>query len=116
MDGKPKAGASGERIAAEYLILSGYRIVERNYRSRYLEVDLIAEKSGRLAFIEVKMRRSDSCGSALESMSRRKIRNLRAAARSFLSESPCRYSEYRFDLVAIDINRMRGVMVLNHLK
>jgi putative endonuclease len=116
MEGKPKTGASGERIAAEYLILSGYRIVERNYRSGHLELDLIAEKSGCLAFVEVKTRRSDSCGSAMDSVNGKKLRNLRAAARSFLCESARRYREYRFDLVAIDVDRAQGTMVLNHLK
>jgi putative endonuclease len=118
MGGKPACGASGERIAAEYMLLRGYRIVERNYRSGHFEVDLIAEKSGCLAFIEVKTRRSGSCGSAMDAVNERKLRNLRTGARLFLSKStgPLRYREYRFDLIAIDLDHGRDRMVLNHLK
>jgi putative endonuclease len=111
-------GAYGERIAALYLSLAGYRILETNYRSGHLEIDLVADKSDCLAFVEVKTRRSVSYGSAVESIDRRKLSRFRRAARGYLAERPQqrRYRTFRFDLVAIDLDPRRGTMMLKHLK
>jgi putative endonuclease len=118
VNGKIDVGESGERIAGEYLRLSGYRILETNYRSGHLEIDLIAERNGCLVFVEVKTRRDDSFGGALEAVGRSKLRNLRMAARIYLSGAPgkARYTEYRIDLVAIDFDPEGEGMVLRHLK
>jgi len=116
--GKCDIGASGERIAGEYLKLSGYRVLETNYRSGHLEIDLIAERNSCLVFVEVKTRRSDSFGDALGSVSHSKLRHIRKAARMYLSSVPRRigYSEYRFDLIAIDLDRKGDGLVLRHVK
>ncbi|MCK4350571.1 MAG: YraN family protein [Candidatus Krumholzibacteria bacterium] len=118
MVGTVKSGTYGERIAALYLSLAGYRILETNYRSGHLEIDLIADKSDCLTFIEVKTRRSVSYGSAVESIDRRKLSRLRRAARGYLAENPPQrgYNSYRFDLVAIDLDLKNGTMLLRHLK
>lgn len=118
MRGKCDVGASGERIAGEYLRLSGYRVLETNYRAGHLEIDLIAERHGCLVFVEVKTRRSDSFGGALDSVLASKLQRLRRAARIYLSGSARRigYAEYRFDLVAIDLDRGGRGLVLRHLK
>ena len=118
MAGSVRKGACGERIAALYLSLAGYRILETNYRTGHLEIDLVAEISDCLAFIEVKMRGSVSFGTAIESIDRRKLARLRRAARGYMSERPLRrrYSTYRFDVVAIDLDPELGMMQLKHLK
>jgi putative endonuclease len=118
VSGKCDVGASGERIAGEYLKLVGYKILETNLRLGHLEIDLIAEKNGCLVFVEVKTRRSDSFGDALESVSHSKLVNMRRAARMYISGAPrrVRYAEYRFDLVAIDLDRGEAGLVLRHLK
>jgi putative endonuclease len=116
--GKCDIGASGERIAGEYLKMSGYRILENNYRSGHLEIDLIAERNGCLVFVEVKTRRNDSFGGALESVSNSKMRNIRTAARMYLSNMRQRfgYNEIRFDLVAIDLDPREDGLALRHVK
>lgn len=113
-----RKGACGEQIAALYLGLAGYRIIEANYRSGHLEIDLIADKSDCLAFIEVKTRIGASHGSAAESVDSRKLSRFRRAARGYLAERPKGrgYSAYRFDLVAIDLDPSKGEMTLRHLK
>ncbi len=118
MAGKCDTGASGERIAGEYLKLSGYRILETNYRSGHLEIDLIAERDDCLVFIEVKTRRDRSFGGALESVSNAKLRNIRRAARIYLANMRRRpgYAEYRFDLVAIDLDPREDGLILRHVK
>jgi putative endonuclease len=111
-------GALGERIAGDYLQLAGCRILERNFRRAHVEVDLIVEDGGCVAFVEVKMRRGASFGSALEAVGRDKMRHLRQAARLFLADPPVplRGRDLRFDLVALDLDTAGGTMTLTHLK
>jgi putative endonuclease len=116
--GTIETGRAGERIAAEYLTLRGYRIVRRNYRCGHLEVDLIAEREGCLAFVEVKTRRGAGFGEAVEAMGRRKIAYLRRAARTFLAAAVPwgGYREIRFDLIAVDVDFRRDTMLLRHIR
>ncbi|MFO7915146.1 MAG: YraN family protein [Candidatus Krumholzibacteriales bacterium] len=112
------AGRIGEEIAERYLLLAGYRIVERNYRAGRLEIDLVAERQDCLVFAEVKARRTGAFGSALENLLPAKIENIREAAVSYISEN-CRSGKperIRIDLLAIDIDAEKGQMILNHIK
>src|ERR1700733_12536502 len=71
-DPRRRLGALGEQLAAEHLERLGYRIVERNYRTRWGELDLIAHDGRLLAFVEVKTRRaSGGAGSPFEARNRR---------------------------------------------
>ncbi|MBD3178154.1 MAG: YraN family protein [Candidatus Latescibacteria bacterium] len=111
------AGGSGEEIAARYLLLSGYRILERNYRAGRLEIDIIAERDRCLVFAEVKMRRSSTFGSALESILPKKLDRIRDAALAYLSEKGFgTEEEIRIDLIAIDLESDKKRMILNHLQ
>jgi putative endonuclease len=94
-------GLFGEELAAGYLGRRGYRIVERNFRTRRGEIDLIARDGDTLVFVEVKSRRTDAFGGALSSVDRRKRNRLARLAREYLqrrgwADRPC-----RFDLVTI---------------
>jgi putative endonuclease len=108
----------GERIAADFLRLQGYTIIDRNYRYGHLEIDLIAARRGNLAFIEVKTRRSRRTGEAVEAVRRQKVANMRKAARGFLTRRcyPVPFDEMRFDLIAIDIDSALDTLVLRHIK
>lgn len=118
MDGRTVVGRLGERIAADYLQLVGCSILERNVRFGHMEVDLIARDGACVVFVEVKMRRSGAYGGAREAISRAKLKNLRLAARWYLSRVPfaAQAEEYRFDLVALDCNPVRNMMVVRHIK
>ena len=59
---KTELGARGEALAADYLEKNGYRILDRNYRCRMGEIDLVARKENTLAFVEVKLRKNTSYG------------------------------------------------------
>ncbi|MBN2184269.1 MAG: YraN family protein [Candidatus Krumholzibacteriota bacterium] len=111
-------GASGERIAGEYLKLVGYRLLDRNYRTGHLEIDIVASDRGCLVFVEVKTRKSDRFGDAFDAVKRDKISNIRKAAYSYLSNKRDNviFNEIRIDLIAIDISACRGEMLLRHLK
>ena len=60
MNDKQQKGKDGEDLAAVFLQQAGYEIVERNYRYKRSEIDLIVRKAGWLVFVEVKMRSSDA--------------------------------------------------------
>lgn len=93
-------GNKGEELAAYYLQQKGYSIIERNWRYKYLEVDIIASKGNRLHFIEIKTRTSDKYGKPEESISTKKMANLKNAAEEYQYLHP-EWRYVQFDVVAI---------------
>ena len=95
-------GRKSERLAAEYLKLKGYRIIETNYRSPVGEIDIIAREKGTLVFVEVKARRSSRFGSPKGAVTPAKQRKISMAALDYLKRSGQSDARARFDVVAID--------------
>ena len=79
-------GKKGEDIAAARLRKEGYRIIERNYRCIYGEIDIIAMHSGDIVFVEVKSRKSDEFGSPEEAVGITKQRKISKVALNYLQE------------------------------
>jgi putative endonuclease len=94
------SGAWGEALAAEYLRKRKYTIVAAGYRSRFGEIDLIAEDKHYLVFVEVKMRKSADFAQAREYVDRRKQDKIRVTASMYLSQHPTKLQP-RFDVVEI---------------
>jgi len=93
---------AGEDIAARFLAAKGWRIVGRNVRcGRTGEIDIVAERGGMLAFVEVKTRSSSRFGTPGESVTRRKQARLRSLARLYLMRTKPRASAIRFDVVEV---------------
>ena len=95
-----RLGLAGERKARAYLRLHGWKILNKNYKNPYGEVDIIAEKGGVVAFIEVKTRLSDNYGAPSEAVDkRRQTRYIMGAKYYFLNrEIDC---TVRFDIIEI---------------
>jgi len=95
------AGAQAEALAAEFLAAHGLAIVERNFRRRCGEIDLIARDGDTLVFVEVRYRKSQAFGGAAASITARKRSRIAAAAGLYLARlshtPPC-----RFDAVLLD--------------
>ena len=91
-------GQIGENAAADVLRAKGYRVLRQNYRCRYGEIDIIAEREGDLSFVEVKTRQDFRYGRPCEAVTEEKRRHLRKAAGCYLDEMkqkgyvPRRYS------------------------
>lgn len=100
METKAKLGPWGEALAAAFLRRRGYHIVATNYRSRYGEIDIIAENAEYLVFAEVKLRRTAHFGAAREFVDLRKQERLRATASMFLEEHETALQP-RFDVIEI---------------
>ena len=96
-----KIGDRGEEIALQYLLHQGYSLVERNYRTRYGELDLILRHDDTLVFVEVKLRRGKNFGEPLEAVTERKQATIRAIAEQYLAEEEPEFEEARFDVVGI---------------
>lgn len=99
---KRKLGADYEKIASDFLENRGYQILERNYRCRSGEIDLIARQGEYLCFVEVKYRSGNSCGTPLEAVGYRKQQQIIKVAKYYLMRG--QYSmdtACRFDVVAI---------------
>lgn len=99
MEGR-ELGRWGEERAARYLTLRGWRILERNYACRMGEIDLIAERRGIIAFVEVKLRKSADFAQAREFVTRAKQERLRTTASLWLAEHDTP-SQPRFDVIEI---------------
>ena len=111
------AGSWGEALAAEYMRKKRYRILDRGYRSRFGEIDLIVANKQFLVFVEVKLRKTDQFAPARECVDFRKQNRLRTTAEIYLSEHPTDLQP-RFDV--IEIYAPDGVEtqkpVINHLE
>jgi putative endonuclease len=122
-DPRRRLGAQGEELAARHLVARGYQIVERNFRTRYGELDLIAAGVECLVFCEVKTRVSRDSSSPLgplASVGARKRRHVRQIAREWLAagrwELPGRLPELRFDAIGITLDRNGRLLALEHLE
>ena len=94
------SGAIAEDLCAKLLAAAGLRVLERNWRCRHGEIDLIAEEDGTLVFAEVRMRSSGAFGGAAESVTAAKRSRLLAAARLYLARRPG--AAARFDVLLVE--------------
>lgn len=110
-------GRWGEAEAAKYLRAKGYCVIGANYRCRYGEIDLIAEKKNILAFVEVKLRASDAFASACEFVDAHKQHKLRTTAQMWLSENDTKLQP-RFDVIEVYTSDDGGFQAtrINHIE
>lgn len=93
-------GAWGEALAADFLRKKHYKLLATGYRCRFGEIDLIVRDKHFLAFVEVKLRKSDSFAKAYEYVDKRKQDRIRTTASLYLSENPTQLQP-RFDIIEI---------------
>lgn len=97
-------GAVGEKLAAQFLVQRGYKIIETNYRCREGKVDIIASKEDCLVFVEVRTKRSTAFGSPEESITDRKKEHLRAVAARYRQTHDGLPQAWRIDVVAVELD------------
>ena len=100
-DTRQLLGADGERAAEKFLRRQRYTIIERNYRGRRGEVDLIALDGQTVVFIEVKTRTQPGFGSPLEAVHSRKQWQIQRTAQQYLAEKRLHDRDARFDVVGV---------------
>lgn len=98
-------GALGEKIALDFLVERGFTILERNFRCREGEIDIIARQGDCLVFVEVRARSSPNMGTPEESITPAKGQRLVALAQTYLQSHENLPAQWRIDVIAIDMDR-----------
>ena len=98
---RKRLGDRGEDLAAQFLCRRGFKILHRQYRSRWGEIDLICRDHDTTVFVEVKTRRSDAAGQPYEAVGREKQERLTRMALAYLKRNKRLEQRARFDVVSI---------------
>jgi len=104
-DKKGVTGKIGEQLATDYLKKNGFLIIERNYRQKCGEIDIIARDKKTLVFIEVKTRKSNKFGSPFEAVTTRKQQQIARTAQNYLFRNKLFNKSARFDVIGITFSR-----------
>jgi putative endonuclease len=97
-------GLRGEQLACDLLNKNGYQIVERNFRCRRGEVDIIARQENTLVFVEVRTKKGHNFGSPEESITPTKMEHLRNTAAYYRQNHEGLPESWRIDVIAIEMN------------
>ena len=125
MNTRAQIGRRGERLAAGKLESDGYRVIERNYRTREGELDIVAVRDGTIVFCEVKtlIARGGTGGPlfALESVHQGKRAKVRRMARSWMAERPAAVAPrgrpaVRFDAIGVVLSAAGELMRIDHVE
>ncbi|MBC7724351.1 MAG: YraN family protein [Burkholderiaceae bacterium] len=115
MAAKDTLGRLGEEVAARFLADAGLEIVDRNWRCRAGEIDIVAREGDELVFVEVKTRSGVGYGHPFEAITPRKLARLRRLAAEWCTAHPATAATLRIDAVAV-IAPIGRVPVVEHLR
>ena len=101
---RQRLGNIGENLAAEYLQKHGYHILERNFKKRYGELDIVALEGNKLVFVEVKTRSSNLFGTGAEAITPWKLRALVRSAQFYKLRYPELPDLMRIDVVSVSLS------------
>lgn len=104
MNERQQLGRSGEDLASTHLTGEGFAIVERNFRTRWGEIDLIARRNGEYYFIEVKTRSDDRFGTPLEAMTATRLKRLQKMSLHYISLKRLHNKTCHISLLGIDLS------------
>lgn len=118
---KQNIGKLGEDIAVKYLEKHGYRILDRNYRKPWGEIDIIAKKGGRIIFVEVKTQKTGFEWRPEENVNWHKKQQLRRIINTYLKESQFRglikqETEWQIDVLAIELDFQTKNASVEHIE
>lgn len=108
-------GRAGENAAVDYLSRNGLRIVDRNFRCRMGELDIIARDGATLVFVEVRTVAGSAFGAARERVTKRKIHKLRQLAMYYIQSKKLAALPLRFDVIAVTMKPDGSLLSLDHI-
>ena len=115
MPSPTETGRRAEELAAGWLSANGFTVIDRNWRNRWCEIDIVAHKDQTIHFVEVKFRASNNWGSGLDYMDANKISRLRRASLAWLHYHGRSNASYVIDLMAVDgagkLNYIEGIIL-----
>jgi len=94
-------GELGERIAERWLTRRGWRVIQRRFRNGHRDIDLVVERDGTVAFVEVKARRGDEFGGPVQAVNYRKRKQLERSAMVWIDRNGRVADSYRFDVIGV---------------
>jgi putative endonuclease len=103
-----ETGSRGEDLAEEYLLKKGFKILERNFRFKRSEIDLIGEKDGCIVFFEVKTRKNGIYGNPEEAVNAKKLNKIKEAAEEYLYQLDWQ-GNVRFDILSILLGKSNSI-------
>lgn len=106
----------GEKIASEFLAKKGYKIIERNFRKGYGEIDIIAIFDNTLIFVEVKTRTTDKFGTPFEQIAYFKLKALERTAQFYKKLHPKLPEALRIDAVAVVLDTNMNKSSVEHIE
>lgn len=110
-----RIGRLGEQLAAAHLLRNGWHILDRNWRCRAGEIDILATERDQLVVCEVKTRMSDRAGAPVESVTPRKARRLRGLAAEWLTQRGGGHEPVRVDVIGVTL-ATDGTPTLLHVR
>lgn len=112
---RAELGALGEQLAVDHLQSRGLKVLARNWRCRYGELDVIAADmpARALVFVEVKTRTSDHFGGLAQAVNADKVRRLRRLAALWLAQQDARWAAIRIDVIGVRIGRRRTPEIIH---
>jgi putative endonuclease len=113
---RKEVGAMGEKLAADYLKKRGYKIIQRNFRCREGEIDIIAQKGDCLVFVEVRTKRNTAFGTPEESVTLSKREKLVSLANAYVQTYDKAPISWRIDVVAVELGPNNKVSRLEHIE
>lgn len=114
-DSRADTGKLGETIALEYLLQMGYKLLERNWRCRHKEIDLIMEGGDGIHIVEVRTRKAPAAIAPELTVDKYKQSNIEAAARSYVRMSGY-MKDIHFDIVSVILDSLGNVLRTVYLK
>lgn len=96
-------GRHGENLACRFLKSNGYKIIEKNFRTRFGEIDIVAEEKGVVCFVEVKARTETSYGLPEEFVDKRKQVKIVKTAQAYIKQKNIKSRDMRFDIVSVSL-------------
>jgi putative endonuclease len=113
LSAKRALGREGEEIACRELKRMGYKVIEKNFRCREGEIDIVAEHDGYICFIEVKARTTSEFGVPEEAVTLAKRRRIIIAATLFMQERGSACGNVRFDVASVDLRDKSARILAN---
>jgi len=113
---KQKVGKHGEDLAQKFLCQNGYKILEKNFRSSFGEIDIIAQEKKTFCFVEVKTRHSQIFGSPSEAVSFQKQEKIIKTALFYMNKKKLDNKDMRFDVVSIFLDGKEQILNIEIIK
>jgi putative endonuclease len=116
LDSAKEVGAKGEKLAAKFLKRKGYKVIQRNYKCKLGEIDIVAEHDGTIVFVEVKTRQTQEFGPPQYAVTAAKRGQISKVALSYIRDKKMVDQSCRFDVIGITFQSESHKPEIDHIE